>query len=426
MNDSLSNILKDNVALVGQSPENPNNWVILDVQKSDAGTFRVFEQRPTSNTLVSSESGEFAVAKWGDFASGEEALKGLSGYLDTHPIYSEYKFNLGEIGGEDEYITDGGETTVRARRGGVENDAEVKNSSRANTDSPDNSRVENFQGQPTKPSPESPPQISAYRPDPNAVLVDPWQEDIEEDDWRKQIGRATSGYGSEEDKAAFLDFISIAPGLGDIIDIGRIPGEIIKDPTNVSIAGIILAALPVTRGQVKLAGMMIEPLLRKGKKGSKGKKKGTDALRRRKADRDALMAKSRQELRKKLGPPENYSYGKGSFATYEASKVSGMESHHMIPVALFARGPASLMGLADYVPAMLVVMLEHRGVGGQGSANLTESLNTILKDKYYGKILTKADLSRAIDEVRAYYGNLGLKEYAAAVAEFKNRIFDKL
>ena len=205
-------------------------------------------------------------------------------------------------------------------------------------------------------------------------------------------------------------------------------GKILKAVDRALTASDVVEA--VDKGDLKEAGiavgMAVLSVASKGKKEDKGKKKGTGALRRRKADRDALMAKSRQELGKKLGPPENYSYGKGRFATYEASKVSGMESHHMIPEALFARGPASLMGLADYVPAMPVSMLEHRGVGGQGSANLTESLNTILKDKYYGKILTRADLSRAIDEVRAYYGNLGLKEYAASVAEFRNRLFDKL
>ena len=56
----------------------------------------------------------------------------------------------------------------------------------------------------------------------------------------------------------------------------------------------------VDKGDLKEAGiavgMAVLSVASKGKKEDKGKKKGTGALRRRKADRDALMAKSRQEL----------------------------------------------------------------------------------------------------------------------------------
>ncbi|HSK72861.1 MAG TPA: hypothetical protein VK892_14260 [Pyrinomonadaceae bacterium] len=148
MSDQISNdILKDNVLLVGQSPENPNNQVILDVKKNAEGGFGIFEQRPAGNTLTASNSGEFMVGGWGDFASGEEALKVLSGYLDTHPFYSDYKFSLGEIGSEnysDEDISDGGETVVRAKRGGIENDSSIENGERTETVSPENNRLENF------------------------------------------------------------------------------------------------------------------------------------------------------------------------------------------------------------------------------------------------------------------------------------------
>lgn len=95
--------------------------------------------------------------------------------------------------------------------------------------------------------------------------------------WRKQISRAMSGSGDLDDQEAFLDAISLTPGLGEILDLARIPILAIKDPSRITAGKVAMAFLPFGMGHVRI----VQGALRKIKRSRTGKKTSPKATRKR-------------------------------------------------------------------------------------------------------------------------------------------------
>lgn len=105
----------------------------------------------------------------------------------------------------------------------------------------------------------------------NAEMLSP------ERSWRKQISRALQGSKDPDDEEAFVDALSLAPGLGEILDIAQIPILAIKDPSRITAGRVAMALLPFGMGHVRI----VRGALRKTKRNRTGKKTSPKAARKR-------------------------------------------------------------------------------------------------------------------------------------------------
>jgi hypothetical protein len=143
-------------------------------------------------------------------------------------------------------------------------------------------------------------------------------------------------------------------------------------------------------------------------------------------------------------------YGKGKWwasriQSYACMALSmqgeGFEQNHLVHAAFFDKGPAHLQHLAAYVPCITLTFEEHRG-RGSSFHHMKDQMRTGPDGKpYHGcgmdafllskgirvkqPRFTEQQVAKAIDASAEYWRLIGMDHAAAAVREFKERVFSK-
>jgi hypothetical protein len=122
----------------------------------------------------------------------------------------------------------------------------------------------------------------------------------------------------------------------------------------------------------------------------------------------------------------NFKYGTGKWwgahvQTYAClrSSIKGTElhQHHLVPKSLFTHGPGRTWNLIDYIPSVTLEEREHLSA-------VHGSLNACLKERGLWQVpLTESRLTEAIRTCGEFYAHRGLSHFAAAIEEFRRRVY---
>lgn len=121
-------------------------------------------------------------------------------------------------------------------------------------------------------------------------------------------------------------------------------------------------------------------------------------------------------------------------------RKQGLEQHHLVHAAFFRKGPPSLRALVAYVPCLTLSMEEHRGgkygvhtmkdgqpVGAGEEAFAGCGMDAFLHSKgidVKAGSFSAGQVARALDCCIEYWDMVGLDHAAAALREFKSRVFE--
>lgn len=298
-----------------------------------------------------------------------------------------------------------------------------------------------------------------------ADLHDVFDQYVEEDvvggveKLKEQLGEYVDEGGSPLAAAAgatVLDVLAntsrVTSSMTSIWTFGRGMGE---DPAISSFGADVLAGVEIVpAGRVLGAGAKVIKHLATGVKHSK-KYKSTAAKLARKKALTQLHSESLQRLVKRFGAPEKMTYRSGRFGTYPGVKqpLTGkkLQVHHMVPQWVFKYGPKNRIAMKDYVPAMPLPAKEHLRLmhGKLGAAELkllkkdmgraltadeikavkvTAGLDNYLKHNgiFYNKRLTVSQQDKAIRLTAEYFRKHGMHDHAAAVMEFRAKVFQAM
>lgn len=130
------------------------------------------------------------------------------------------------------------------------------------------------------------------------------------------------------------------------------------------------------------------------------------------------------EIRKALGGPRNFRYAAGGGTLVQPYALlhrilwgQGLHQHHLIPKSLFLNGPLWARPLGDYIPSVPLAREEHL-------AALHPVLNEYLREHgLWQRPLGARDIEAALDLAARFYRLRGIAHFAAAVLEFRERVF---